>query len=198
MVETPVKEVRKLTISELEQVIEICPWFALARKEYFLRMARMGAESISDAARKVGLYVFSRTHLYNALHFPTPEPVEEEQATAEQPERPKYYVVGGDWFGSSDFEELERSGESFKGFDTNPLKGILAREGSYMPELLQPAKEPFLEGDEEIYTETMAQIYEEQGYYQRAIDIYQKLILLYPEKNTYFAVLIEKVKSKNI
>lgn len=44
-----------------------------------------------------------------------------------------------------------------------------------------------------FYTETLAQIYAEQGYYDRAKSIYSKLILAYPEKNAYFAALIEKL-----
>ncbi len=42
-------------------------------------------------------------------------------------------------------------------------------------------------------TEAIARIYEEQGYFDTAKEIYAKLILKYPEKNTYFAALIEKL-----
>lgn len=43
-------------------------------------------------------------------------------------------------------------------------------------------------------TDTLAQIYIHQGYYSRAIEIYEKLCLKYPEKSSYFAAQIEKVK----
>ena len=48
-----------------------------------------------------------------------------------------------------------------------------------------------------FYTETLAQIYAEQGYYSQAKKIYSKLILAYPEKSAYFASLIRKIEEIN-
>ena len=49
-------------------------------------------------------------------------------------------------------------------------------------------------GKESFMTETLAEIYIKQAYYDKAIDAYQKLSLKYPKKNTYFASRIEKIK----
>jgi len=49
--------------------------------------------------------------------------------------------------------------------------------------------------DVEFISETLAMVYAEQGYTGKAIQMIKKIMLQNPEKNAYFAALIETVKN---
>ena len=64
------------------------------------------------------------------------------------------------------------------------------------PNLAQDLARRSLEEKEDRATETLAELLSRQGHYQRAIAMYEKLCLIFPEKSSFFALKIEKLKHK--
>jgi tetratricopeptide (TPR) repeat protein len=58
------------------------------------------------------------------------------------------------------------------------------------------AKESLIENDD-LVTTTLAKVYLEQGHYKKAISAYEKLILKYPKKSSFFADQIKLISKLN-
>ncbi len=54
-----------------------------------------------------------------------------------------------------------------------------------------------IEDNDDIISETLAEIYINQGDIEKGINIYNKLCLKYPKKSSYFAAILEKIKIIN-
>lgn len=91
-------------------------------------------------------------------------------------------------------------------------ENILARRIREKPlsaaQPVRPAPEPIISQEElqqvaeesiatpPLATETLAKILAVQGQTEKAIEMYKQLILIFPEKKTYFAAAIEKLKNQ--
>ena len=206
---------KNYSIAELEKLVDAYPWYAAARRELFLKMSAMGEEYRRDALHHVSLYLYpdysvfregyvlssaaSADEDFNAeepvceLDFseissgpsseePVPEyspeaEVEIETPAAERTER-KVYVVGGDYFMPEDLRDVQ--GQDLSSLDTSGKAMRIEDSADFT--------------DEAFYTETLARIYADQELYDRANEVYEKLILLYPEKSAYFAALKSDIK----
>ena len=88
-------------------------------------------------------------------------------------------------------EKLSKDNELIDAFiQTQPR--IIPGKGELKDQ--EDISEAFIKPDEQLMTETLAQIYVELGYYLKAIHVYEKLSLKFPEKSSYFAAQINKIK----
>ena len=194
-------DIKRLTIDELVGVVNLYPWYGGARKELCLRMSRAGdaawgTEQYADAA----MFLPSRAILSDMLRSSeSPDMGDSDVDTLiksyiaadeiktepvrDKPSR-KVYAGVGDYFSQEQYDSVRQEDDR-----------IFSR---YAAKARQNATESVQELPEfDFFTETLAQIYAEQGYYEQAKDIYSKLILAYPEKNAYFAALIQKIDELN-
>ncbi len=194
-------DIRKLTLDELAGVINLYPWFGGARKELCERMSAMGGGGWGEAQyADAAMYVGARGKLSDMMRSShsidwTDADVErllksyivenEHNATVEkqnvQSEGRKVYAGVGDYFSQEDYDQVRKTDDNV--FSRYAAK---ARQG-------RTPDEEASRVDSDMYTETLAEIYLDQGYPEQAKRIYSKLILAYPEKNAYFAALIQKI-----
>ena len=186
---------KSLNIDELAGVVNLYPWFSAARKELCVRMSRVGGEGwgrreyavnalymgsrgiVSDIMRAGKAGDYSDKDLDSLLKSYT---VGQEPASGAAPKH-KTRVVGGDFFSQDEYDSVRKTDDNIFSSFASKAKGEEVREKS---------EQEVLDG---FCTETLAQIYVDQGYYEQAKFIYSKLLLRYPEKNAYFAALIQKL-----
>ncbi len=198
-------DIKKLTLSELAGVVNLYPWFGGARKELCERMNAMGGNDWGEAQyADAAMYVGSRKKLYDIMrascdvnwtdadvekllksYIAENNDVADNVPPAVTVEKRKEYAGVGDYFSQDDYEQVRKVDDNV--FSRYAAK---ARQG-------KTSQDEAGNIDFEMFTETLAEIYLDQGYPEQAKRIYSKLILAYPEKNAYFAALIQKIDELN-
>ena len=183
-------DIHKLTLEELSGVIALYPWYGGARMELCRRMSGAGALSDLQIA-ETALHLGDRGVLAALLRAGRTVDCSDKDArrladafisAQDEPRKQRrVYVVGGDYFSQDQYEKARTDSD-----------GVFSRFAAKAKK--EPAKEDAGEDlSDRFCTESLAEIYAEQGYPEMARRIYSKLLLANPEKSAYFAALIEKL-----
>ena len=186
-----------LTMDELAGVVHLYPWFASARKELCRRMSRLGGESWGvEQYAEEALYIGDRRKVADLVRagnkaryadkdvekilrsYIAPAP----GAGAADEAGRAVHVVGGDYFSQAQYQGFGRADDNIFTRFAVKIKSDGARDDKTGSDIA-----------DRYATETLAEIFAEQGCVEEARRIYSRLILENPEKSAYFAALIDKL-----
>ncbi len=175
---------------DLMAALQTYPWFAAARAMLCVSMA--GEEGMDGAAglfRESLAYLPDSAYTYRQMRALHPAAYTDSKLTAAETEksreRTRIYIAGTDFFSKEEYESARSAEDS-------GISSIAVVDYSV------PVPEPQARthGDSfSLVSETLARIYANQGYPERAKEIYLQLSLESPEKSAYFASLIDNLNS---
>ena len=184
-------------LSSIEQLISIYPWYQGARVELILKLAEISKETAREKLRESFSFVPFPEWIATKIEGieNTKKRTENDKVIQSQIQQAKkIFVVGGDYFSREELESVNNENEAKADSPAIPVEAArsLERERAVKRDGANSVVDPLI-----FYTETLAQIYTQQECWREALDVYSKLILLYPEKSVYFATLIEEIKQKD-
>jgi hypothetical protein len=185
------------TLPEIEELLNAFPYFQTAYLLHVKNHHNIKSLKFNDSLKSASARIGDRSVLYHLIHGLISEKLHDTRQPAESvkeiPLLPKSSRTFTGWFDQLDYVKEKRSKdkELIDAFiQTQPR--IIPGKGELKEQ--EDISEAFIKPDEQLMTETLAQIYVKQGYYLKAIHVYEKLSLKFPEKSSYFAAQINKIK----
>ncbi len=180
---------KDMTITDLSSLVDRYPWFAAGRAALCRKLSsESGAEAAGSVFRDSLAYLPDGAYIASAIRSSVKRDYSDtgmDSAICDLvKERPRIVFDGTDFFSRNDYESVRDEKDASLG------RMAVVDYSAPAPEMCEHPDD----GDFDLVSETLAGIYAEQGYTERAIEIYSALSLQSPEKSAYFASLTEKLK----
>ena len=179
------------TLVKIKQMTEEYPYFQTAWMLYLKNMKVIGHPDFNDELQRNAIRVPERKKLHNLLNPSFNYQVKNAVSlspTTRFPGTDEYFTSG-----------TPASGKNTKGNDlidhfiaSQPTVRIKTKDEGDIPH--NDFSEASVSENEEIITETFANILIQQKKYDKAIESFKKLSLKFPEKSAYFAGRIEEAE----
>ena len=199
----------RLDVGELESLVKKYPYFTVAQVLLAVAMGRADDSRATEQLRLAAAMAPNRNalrRLFSQLpdeFVETEDDIDQEMAQLEEKKKNLDELMA---IINYKIAELERKKTAPKKAEKKLSKAeIIDKFIAENPSISRPKQEFFnpisaaqesVIDQENIVSETLATIYEKQGYFEKAISIYEKLKLKYPEKSIIFAGRINTLKEK--
>lgn len=202
------------SLADISELAQAHPYAENLRLLHLLNLISTHDHAATDALKTAALYTSERAQLKRWVDYinnpPTPQ-----STTASAPhtasaglKQNKEALLSLLRKRMKDFEQQKQHDSEATAPISAPKETLIERFLAQQPTISRPESNSFFDPQQEaiesskddasdLVTETLANIYAQQGHYQKAIIIFRKLILKYPEKSAFFAARIEEL-NKNI
>ena len=208
-------EVRSMDLMDMEAVLKQNPWFSYLREILLEKLYRKDKEAFAQTLSQTAVFLSSRKTLYDRINSPEEEGISEDipketsvetEESVQTMQRQRVIVAGGDFFSKEDLKTIDPEEDMELKLKSSPFYRPAPEPASEPAEKPQAPKQKERRGsllredgtvnfdDLAFCTETLGHIYAQQGFYDKAIEVFSKLILLYPQKSAYFAALVNEMK----
>ena len=174
------------SLEKTRALTEEFPWFQTGWMLYLKNLKKIQSPDFENVLKRVAVMVPDRKRLYKFLN----DEIKFETTTDTSPAEGSFYRLEDDKIytdGDSLIDRFLRT--SHQGFKRMPAEQT-NEENTEDKQLIEKS----VSEDDELVSETLANIYFEQKKYDKALSAYKKLSLKYPEKSIYFASRIKEIE----